>query len=110
MLQIAVFLAQIKQVFVCNGILGIDRRNGTWLKQSCLPKEYRLDLEQTVAMLRYRAKRNGVCPPFEGVAIDAKAEVASESNEERVLPILVADLTTLHYLFRALLETFHLQG
>ena len=110
MLQIAVFLAQIKQVFVRKGILGIDRRNGTWLKQPCLPEEYRLDLEQTVAMLRYRAKRNGVCPPLKGVAIDAKAEVASESNEECVLPILVADLTALHYLLRALLETFHLQG
>lgn len=59
-------------------------------------------------MFIYRTERQHSCPRFKSVSIQAETEIAGKSDEEGILPIMIAMLKALRYQAGFLFQTFRL--
>ena len=110
MRQILILIAQLGKVAFVQCILLIALRNGIQFQQSSLSHENGLYLEQVITMLAYSLQGDMACPLLESVAIDAKAIVASQRNEESIFPRATSLLGSLLYRYRFLFQSFRLQS
>ena len=100
---------QVAELFLKYQII-IIRLCRDLLQQACLPQEESLHLKQTVPMLVYGAEWKAVCPCLESIPIQPEAEVTSKSNEENILPMMIAAFEPLGYDACFLLKTLYLQS
>ena len=101
-LQVAEFFLKFQIIII--------RLRWDLLQQACLPQEESLHLKQTVPMLVYGAEWKAVCPCLESIPIQPEAEVTSKSNEENILPMMIAAFEPLGYDMCFLLKTLYLQS
>ena len=110
MRQILILIAQLGKVTFVQCILLIALRNSFQFQQSSLSHEDSLYLEQVITMLAYSLQGDMACPLLKGIAIDAKAIVASQRNEESIFPRATSFLGSLFYCYRFLFQSFRLQS
>ena len=110
MRQIEVFVTQLGEVTLVQGILLIVVWDSLQFEESGLSHEDGLYLEKVVAMMGYGRKRKSACPEFEGIVVDAKAIVTGKGDEVGILPRTVTEFHTLSDGLRLLLQPLRLQG
>ena len=92
MSEIFVFILNLGEISVVESRCLVFIRNGIDVEQSSLSEEYRLHLEDVVAVVGHLIERHIECPMLESIAVDTKAIVAREGDEIRILPRPVGSL------------------
>ena len=84
--QVFVFLLQFLEITFCQRVSAIAFGYGVDIQKTRLSHEEGFHLENIVSMMGYSLQRDMQSPFLKHVAIDAKAEIASQGNKIRGLP------------------------